>query len=282
MFMCVNYEYQIVLLYYYIIIKMNSNTQIILHKPFLKWAGGKTQIIRTIVSKFPKKMNNYHELFVGGGSVLLALLSLIKKNKINVKNNIYAYDLNMHLINVYKQVQTNKDKLYEYIKTYRNEYDNINTANGNRNPTTKKEAMLSKESYYYWQRKKYNTIKTNTVKHAALFIFLNKTGFRGMYREGPHGFNIPYGHYKKTPAIIDKDELDTISELIQQVTFIHCDFTISIKKCKIGDFVYMDPPYAPETKKSFVGYTKKGFILDMHKLLFEKKKNFIKRILNLP
>jgi DNA adenine methylase len=103
---------------------------------------------------------------------------------------------------------------------------------------------------------------------------LNKTGFRGMYREGPNGFNIPYGHYKKTPSIVTKKELDEISNLIKNVEFIVSDFNNSIKNVKEGDFVYLDPPYAPENKKSFVGYTAEGFSLETHNKLFNEVKQF--------
>ena len=88
-----------------------------LQKPFLKWVGGKTQIINDIVSKIPKKINNYHEIFLGGGSVLLAVLSLQKQNKVIIKNKIYAYDINNDLINVYKNIQLIK-KNYLNISLY--------------------------------------------------------------------------------------------------------------------------------------------------------------------
>ena len=97
------------------------NTQ----KPFLKWVGGKTQLLQTIILKIPKEINNYHELFLGGGSVLLLVLSLQKENKITIKNKIYAYDINQNLINVYKHIQSNKDELYECIDKYIKEYDLI-------------------------------------------------------------------------------------------------------------------------------------------------------------
>ena len=90
-------------------------TDLKIQNPFLKWVGGKTQIIKDIVSKIPHEMNNYHELFLGGGSVLLAVLSLQKQNRIIIKNKIYAYDINSVLINVYKHIQNNKDELYKYI-----------------------------------------------------------------------------------------------------------------------------------------------------------------------
>ena len=250
-------------------IKMAENK---IQKPFLKWVGGKTQIINDIISKIPKEINNYHELFLGGGSVLLAILSLQKQNKIVIKNNIYAYDINYDLINVYKNIQKNKEELYKLINIYINEYDSIEGSIVNRNPSSIEEAKSSKESYYYWIRKKYNNIDKNTIECSALFMFINKTCFRGMYREGPNGYNVPYGHYKKTPTIISEAELNYISDLIKDVEFKHCSFTESIKNVKDDDFVYLDPPYAPEKTSSFVGYVADGFNLETHQLLFNEIK----------
>ena len=91
-----------------------------------------------------------------------------------------------------------------------------------------------------------------------------------MYREGPNGYNVPYGHYAKTPTIITRDELDSISDLIKDVAFEVSDFEDSMKKIReVGDFVYIDPPYAPETTKSFVGYVADGFSLETHQKLFD-------------
>ena len=255
---------------------MSKTTNKKIQKPFLKWVGGKTQIINNICSKIPQEMNNYHELFLGGGSVLLAVLSLQKEKEIIIRNKIYACDINSILINVYKDVQTNKDELYEYLKFYMEEYDNIKGDIINNKPTSIDEAKTSKESYYYWIRNKFNKMDKDTVECSALFMFINKTCFRGMYREGPNGFNIPYGHYKKTPKIISKSELDYISDLIKDVEFIHSNFSESIKKIDAEDFVYLDPPYAPENVQSFVGYVKGGFDLELHKLLFSEIKKLDK------
>ena len=249
-------------------------------KPFLKWVGGKTQIIDVIVDKIPKEMNNYHELFLGGGSVLLAVLSLRQKDKIRIKGDILAYDNNSNLINVYKHIQKNKDELYKFVKLYFTEYDNINKKKDDIPVNTVENYRKSKENYYYWLRDKYNTMDKNTVECSAIFIFLNKTCFRGMYREGPKGFNVAYGHYKKTPKIISKKELNKISNLIKDVKFIHSDFRDSIKNVKNGDFVYLDPPYAPENSTSFVGYIAEGFNYESHKNLFKEiislgKKKFV-------
>jgi DNA adenine methylase len=243
-------------------------------KPPVKWVGGKTQIINEIINKIPKEMNNYHEPFLGGGSVLLAVLSLIKQKKIIINGKLYAYDINLALISMYKNIQENKDELYKYIEKYISEYNNCDGNTINRKPQDLEEAKTSKESYYYWLRNKYNTMNSKTIECSSLFIILNKTCFRGLYREGPNGFNVPYGHYKKTSNIISKDELNYLSDLIKDVNFIHSDFSLSLSNIEKGDFVYLDPPYAPENDKSFVGYVSGGFNLEMHSKLFEKIKNF--------
>jgi DNA adenine methylase len=255
--------------------KKMMNDKTIKHKvqkPFLKWVGGKTQIINDVISQIPTEINNYHELFLGGGSVLFAVLSLQKQKKIIIKNKIYAYDINKVLINVYKNIQLNKKELYRFINIYINEYDSITGSLVNRKPSSIKEAKTSKESYYYWIRNKYNNMNKNSIECSAIFMFLNKTCFRGMYREGPNGYNVPYGHYKKTPTLISETDLNNISDLIKDVEFKHCSFTESIKCVKYGDFVYLDPPYAPVNSKSFVGYVKNGFNLETHQLLFREIK----------
>jgi len=243
-----------------------------IQKPFLKWVGGKTQIIDSVLSKIPKKMENYHEVFLGGGSILLAVVSLQRQGKITINKKIYAYDINKQLINVYKHIQSNKDVLYHYITEYMNTYENLTGTEVNRKPTTLDEAKTSKESYYYWMRSKFNTIDQESIERSALFMIINKTCFRGMYREGPNGYNVPYGHYNKTPTIISETDLAHVSELIKNVVFIHSDFNVSIKSIKPGDFVYFDPPYVQENSKSFVGYVANGFDIDMNRTLFAEIK----------
>ena len=113
--------------------------------------------------------------------------------------------------------------------------------------------MTSKESYYYWLRARFNEEESqDVIEKSAIFILLNKLGFRGMYREGPHGMNVPYGHYKTTPELISLDGLHIIYDLIKDVEFQKCDYIESFKRVAKGDFVYIDPPYVPETSKSFV------------------------------
>ena len=276
-------------------------------KPIIKWIGGKTQIIDKILDEYPTTMHNYHEIFLGGGSVLLALLSYRKANLIKVNGNVYAYDLNETLISLYKNIQSNHNKLYIELKKIIDEFNSIGEGDDddeaeecgegegeegeeggegadaevsllNRKPQNLDEAKALPENYYFWSRIKYNALsKTdkNGIIGSALFIFLNKTCFRGMFRVGPKGFNVPYGNYSQ-PEIINKEHLQEVHDLIQGVIFTHCDFSIPLQKCinsndsnVINDFIYLDPPYAPENNKSFVGYNKDGFNIEQHKALFK-------------
>lgn len=250
---------------------MSKANSVSFPKPILKWIGGKTQIIATVINKFPREIQNYHEPFIGGGSVLLGLLHSIKEGSITVNGQICAYDANSVLIGVYKNIQTNPRELFDVVQTLIVEYNQCIGTNVNRLPTTLTEAMQSKENYYYWCRGKYNALDStekNSIRGSALFIFLNKTCFRGMFRTGPNGFNVPYGNYKN-PEIINEAHLYEIHTLIQSVQFEYADFTDSLARINEGDFVYLDPPYAPENATSFVGYTEAGFGLAKHQKLFE-------------
>jgi DNA adenine methylase len=233
--------------------------------------GGKTQIMDKLIKDFPVEMNNYREAFLGGGSVLLTLLSYVKNGSIKINGNVYAYDLNEPLICLYKNIQSNHTELYDKLQTIIAEFNGCGTGEINRKPKNIEEAKLAKENYYYWVRSVYNKLspaEKKTALGSAIFIFLNKTCFRGVFRVGPNGFNVPYGHYNN-PEIINKEHLDEISSLIQGVIFECSDFTASLSTVESDDFVYLDPPYAPETETSFVGYTENGFDLDSHKNLFK-------------
>jgi DNA adenine methylase len=255
----------------------NDNIEMLYTKPILKWVGGKTQIINIIMNEFPKEINNYHELFLGGGSVLFALLDNIKSNKIKLNNKIYAYDLNETLINMYKNIQKNTDDILKDIKVLINEYNSIDKLNDKNKDN--KDKLYSKENYFYWVRNEYNNMKQkikNTCKGSAYFIFLNKTCFRGLYRESDNGFNVPFGNYIN-PEIINDEHIKNISLLIKDVIFTHSDFDESFYFMDKDDFVYLDPPYAPENDKSFVGYNSDGFTYYDHLNLFKlaKKRKFL-------
>lgn len=251
-------------------------------KPILKWVGGKTQILDKLMQNFPDEINNYYEIFLGGGSVLLALLT---SGDIKIHGNIYAFDLNEPLIYLYKNIQMRHDEIYEILQTMINDFNKCGNGEINRKPTNIEEAKNAKENYYYWIRSQYNKLSVNDKKEcigSAMFIFLNKTCFRGIFRVGPNGFNVPYGHYNN-PEIINKKHLDEIHNLIQNVIFECCDFSISLGRFlsnnNPNDYIYLDPPYAPENDASFVGYTENGFNLEQHKKLFEFIHNIPTKIL---
>jgi len=252
------------------LVKHISTKKIHISKPILKWVGGKTQIINTLISDFPIKINNYREVFLGGGSVLFALLSYVKSGFIQIHGNIYAFDVNEPLIYTYKNIQSHHTELYDTLQNIIRDYNECGNGEINRKPANIEEAKIATENYYYWIRSQYNKLCVNDKKSvlgSAMFIFLNKTCFRGVFRVGPNGFNVPYGHYNK-PEIINKEYLEEIHNLIQNVIFECCDFSNSLTNIEPNDFVYLDPPYAPETNTSFVGYTANGFNIEQHNSLF--------------
>jgi DNA adenine methylase len=244
-------------------------------KPVLKWVGGKRLIIHELLSKFPADMYTYHELFIGGGSVLIAVLEQRNKQNIRVKH-VHAYDSNETLIHVYKNIQHDVSSVYE--KTFALHQHFLTLApkgTVKRTPSNIDEANVCRENYYYWTRKRYNEMnqaEKNSVEGTSLFIFLNKTCFRGMYREGPNGFNVPYGNYK-TIDIVKKDNIFNLSVLIKDVVFQCMDFRKSFQNIKQNDFVYLDPPYVPVKSDSFVAYTGTGFNKEDHESLFQNIKN---------
>ena len=253
------------------LVKNISTKKIPTPKPILKWVGGKTQIIDKLIVDFPVEINNYREAFLGGGSVLLTLLTYVKSGVIKIHGNIYAYDLNEPLIYIYKNIQTRYNELYDILQNIIKDFNECGNGKINRTPTNIEEAKIAKENYYYWTRSEYNKLCLNDKKDilgSAMFIFLNKTCFRGVFRVGPKGFNVPYGHYNN-PEIINRGHLEEIHNLIQNVIFECCDFNKSLTNVEPNDFVYLDPPYAPETDTSFVGYTENGFNIEHHNNLFK-------------
>jgi DNA adenine methylase len=214
-------------------------------RPLLKWVGGKTQILDKVLAKIPDDIRSYHEPFAGGGSVFLAVLAAKR-----ITGQVYVSDLNRHLIAFYQAVKTDVDGLLGELATLKAEM----------------EAAESVETMYYDYRRRFNANPT-----PALFLFLNKTCFRGVYREGPSGFNVPFGHMKN-PGVYDEAHIREVSAAIQRVTFTCQPFEKALDAVQPGDFVYADPPYVPVTSTSFVGYTVDGFPLAAHELLFTKLK----------
>ena len=196
-------------------------------------------------------------------------------SKINSK--IYAYDINKNLINVYIDVRDNPEKLIQELQILEKEYFSIEKhkcTKEQRKPTSKKMALMSRESYYYWIREQFNTRRgldkniNSNIKNSAYFIFLNKTGYRGLYRVGPNGYNVPYGNYKN-PKITNSELIRNISKLIKDVHFRAWSYKKSHQFIQKNDFVYMDPPYYPLKKTSFVRYSENGFNKEDHSNLFK-------------
>ena len=183
--------------------------------------------------------------------------------------------MNEPLIYIYKNIQTRHNELYDILQTIIIDFNECGDGEAfnpkKKIPANIEEAKIAKENYYYWIRSEYNKLCSTDKKSilgSAMFIFLNKTCFRGVFRVGPKGFNVPYGHYNN-PVIINKKHLDEIHNLIQNVVFECCDFNTSLTIVEPNDFVYLDPPYAPETDTSFVGYTENGFNIENHNNLFK-------------
>lgn len=240
-------------------------------KPFLKWVGSKKQIINIITSKIPPKINTYYEPFVGGGSVPFALLSQMMRGERVIEKMIIS-DKNEALINTYNCVKKTPKKLISHLKKLEKEYQSKRSMNG-------------KEKLYYQVRDRYNRSKLSNCMRAALFIFLNKTCFRGLYREGPNGFNVGFGNYK-SPTIYNEEQLQEISRYLNKyrVLFKHRPYNALLGKAKRGDFVYLDPPYYPINERSFVDYHRNSFSIDdheeLHKFCDQLNKNGVKFLMS--
>lgn len=255
-------------------------------KPILKWVGGKTQILDKVMENFPAEINNYYEIFLGGGSVLLEFLTRVNNGQIKLHGQVYASDINRQLINCYLNIRDNPESLINELEHIVRVFNSCPAENlKNTRPSNESEALKSKDSYYYWLRIKYNElmpVSYETVQCSALFIFLNKTCFRGLYRIGPNGFNVPYGNYKK-PKIFDAEHIRQVSRLIKDINFEISDYNSVLERASglldlapinesqnhsnIRDFIYLDPPYIPLEPKSFVAYNSGGFDLATHTLL---------------
>lgn len=214
-------------------------------KPFIKWAGGKSQLLDEIRKKYPSKIERYCEPFVGGGAVLFDVLSNYTPAEVMIN------DINMELINTYIQVQKNVDPLITQLK-------NLQYIFWEADADDRKIIFTEKRSRF--NQLKINPGSDTKIEQAALFIFLNKTCFNGLYRVNRNGlFNVPIGSYKK-PLICDEENLRTISRLLKNVTINCGDYSECYDFIKYNTFVYIDPPYRPLTPtSSFTSYTENEF-----------------------
>lgn len=234
-------------------------------KPFLRWAGGKGQLIAEIEKHYPfenGEITKYAEPFVGGGAVLFDILS-----KYNLEK-VYISDINAELINTYRIIKNDVDELVLMLTVMQNKFLPQNTD--------------ERKKYYLLKRERFNDLKVNgvektNIEKAALMIFLNKTCFNGLFRVNKNGlFNVPMGAYKN-PMICDEDNLRAVSEKLQNVTIVCGDYRESAGFIDKKTFVYFDPPYRPITDTaSFTAYTENlfndeeqvdlaNFVDDMHR-----------------
>jgi DNA adenine methylase len=216
-------------------------------KPFLKWAGGKSQILEDIRQNYPAglgvSITKYAEPFVGGGAVLFDVLSRYSVQE------VYINDINKELIATYIAIRDNVTELVNTLKILESEYLSTND-------------NLRKEIYYN-SRERFNALKAadcESVELSAMFIFLNRTCFNGLYRVNSHGaFNVPQGSYKN-PTICDASNLQAVSKALQGVTILCADYKDSRNFIDENTFAYFDPPYRPlTTTASFTSYAEGGF-----------------------
>ena len=216
-------------------------------KPFLKWAGGKTQLINDIQKALPKEFIkqkfNYIEPFVGSGAVLFWMLNNFPKIEKAIIN-----DINSDLTNTYKEIAKNPKELISILEQFQNEYHLLENNSEN------------KKDYYLNKRENFNSRKFSNTEQAALFIFLNRTCFNGLYRVNRNNkFNVPIGSYKR-PTICDVENILAVSESLKKVEILTGDYQQTIELAERPALFYFDPPYKPLSKtSSFNSYSKDDF-----------------------
>ncbi len=202
--------------------------------PVVKWAGGKTRLLSEIEARRPASFRRYFEPFVGGGAVFFHLAP---------KHSVIA-DLNPDLMNVYRCVAWHVEGVIRRLRTHRDNHD---------------------QDYYYSIRERFNrrTGAQSDVDRAAMFIYMNKTCYNGLYRVNRKGeYNVPMGRYVQ-PSIYDPKGLRAASDLLQRADLRTCNFVETLEDAGSGDFVYLDPPYTPLSNTAdFTSYTADGFTAD--------------------
>lgn len=216
-------------------------------KPFIKWVGGKSQLIGELEKMLPvgneKTMTKYCEPMVGGGALFFNVLSKYNFEK------LYISDINAELINAYNVVKSDVEGLIEKLQEMQTRYCPMDER--------------GRKFYYYMVRDKFNNIQlceTTATEKAACFIFLNKTCFNGLYRVNRKGhFNVPMGAYKN-PMICDEENLRNINKALKNVTIVCGDYTLAKQFIDKDTFVYLDPPYRPISETaSFTAYNSDAF-----------------------
>lgn len=209
--------------------------------PFVKWAGGKRQLLDRISKRMPKAYNHYFEPFIGGGAVLFEFLP----------ETAIINDINKALMNAYQVI---RDEPRNFIEATRR---------------LDAEMWEDGKEYYYMMRKRYNEKllkEAYDVETAALFVFINKHCFNGLYRVNGKGlFNVPYNNSRSES--IEEGVILDVSDYLKNVQILNEDFQDACRNAGAGDFVFFDSPYAPLNPASFEAYTKEGFDVESHKRL---------------
>ena len=225
-------------------------------KPFIKWVGGKTQLLPEINNNLPntKNIETYIEPFIGGGAVMFDIVP-----KLHSVKNVIINDFNFKLTNVYKVIKTECEALISLLSQYQTKYDSLDSK--------------GRSELFYNIRNKFNEVSKldePSVELAANFIFLNKTCFNGLYRENSRGeFNVPFNNAAK-PCICNAENLRAVCAFLIQydVKILTGSYEHVLEYVTDNTFVYLDPPYRPITKSSaFTSYTKSGFNDDNQKEL---------------
>ena len=216
-------------------------------KPFIKWAGGKTQLLTQFENILPHNLEEaehftYIEPFVGGGAMLFHMLQ-----KYTNRGRVIINDINPNLITAYRVIRDTPERLITDLKMLQREFRQ------NSNEEARKE-------YFLRIRKSYNEDTHNDVTNTAMFIFLNRTCFNGLYRVNSKGyFNVPFGKYTN-PTICDEELLLEDSKILQNVEILCGDYTLIERYVDNNTFIYFDPPYRPlSTTSSFTSYSKENF-----------------------
>ena len=212
-------------------------------KPFLKWAGGKAQHLEAIKERMPKEIDTYYEPFVGAGAIFFGLASG------NLFNNAVISDVNEDLINTYKMIRDDTDKVIDELNSLKKKFVK----------------SKDKKEFYYNVRDKYNQSE-DKLERVSLMIFLNKTCFNGIYRlTRDKKFNVPFNHVEKEPPI-DVENIYEVGKLLRRngVKIVLGDYQKVLDGCKLlkNDFCYFDPPFEPVTPKAYTVYNPHPFTFD--------------------
>ncbi len=204
----------------------------VIGSPFVKWAGGKSQLIEQFKPLFPKQFNRYIEPFVGSGAVAFHIIQEYAPKEIILS------DVNSELINAYTLVKKQTDTLIELLKLHSSKHN----------------------TQYYYELRDANVSEFSPIELAARFLYLNKACFNGLYRVNSKGkFNVPIGDHKNID-VVQEQKLLAVSKLLKTVQIKQMPFEKVLDYAKAKDFVYFDPPYYPLKKESFTTYTKDNFL----------------------